>query len=232
MNPSPDPLERLVHSLQAGEGEASRACLQEALGVPVTGLLLFGSRARGEEHARSDWDLVALSPEPVPGGLRQRVTGVDLDVDVQTPAMLQDPPHKWFYLAPARVLAEQDGLLAAFLAKVAARVLEPPDPMPGPEVRRWQVWFQRMNERIAMNLAEDPVLAACQVAWVLTELPGVYHGLRRRWNRNLRQTLASWSAEDPDLYDWVSKASQGTDLAARAEALREACCLVAAIPAP
>lgn len=36
-------------------------CLQER--IQVEALVLFGSRARGDSFARSDWDLVVLSPE-------------------------------------------------------------------------------------------------------------------------------------------------------------------------
>jgi len=215
------PLDAIVAAVDPLTPPALHAALQEVLDTRVHALLLYGSRARGEETADSDWDLLAVVEDARPAGVRRRHRDLDLDVDARTLAdMVDGPADEMIHFVPSRVLWDPDGVLDPVLRRIEARRAEGPDPLPDAELARWQAWIHRMLRRIASNLAADPVLADYQMSWLHQELLELYFRSRRRWTMGARHALRWLATNDPDTYAPLRSAAAPASPAARHDALR------------
>ena len=205
----------LADALKAQRGAQAASLLEEFLQAPVAAVLLFGSRARGEETESSDIDAVAFVEGPVPSrwseGVRCSTSAGDLDLDVRSIALVHDERslEERFYWHPARLLWDRDGLAAPWLERLAERVKSGPSPLPPEEWGRREAWFTRMLRRIASH-GHDLPLASYQRAWLLTELLQSVLPRRGHWTRGARATLDWIRDHEPDHYRlWVQALGDG-----------------------
>lgn len=212
-------LDEIVDALEAGDAPSLRRHLAAALDTEVRALLLYGSRARGEAHADSDWDVLAVTREARPYGIRRATARADLDIDARTVDELASPAA-WVYLLPGRVLDDPEGILAELLARLEACRADGPAPLEEAERARWEAWLQRMSRRIAGNLQDDPVLAAYQMSWLHEELLTLYFRWRTMWTRGPRPALRWLREHDAETYAGFAAVAAASTPTERAEALR------------
>lgn len=102
---------------------AERAALREATAVlrerfPVRSLTLFGSKARGDDDAESDVDLLVLTERPLAEGERNEILDVLFDIglvhDVILSALVVPAAEWWdglYQALPIRREIDEHGIL-------------------------------------------------------------------------------------------------------------------------
>jgi hypothetical protein len=210
-------MEAIAAALETHDVPALLASLTAVLGCEVRAILLYGSRARGEETVESDWDLLVLTDRLCSSDLRRRVGGVDLDIDVRPTDAVEEG---MVYLLPGRVLHDPFGDLERLLSLLVVRAARGPDPLAEAETARWHAWVERMLRRISAGLEEDRPLAAYQMSWLHQELLLLYFTLRRRWTMGPKAALRWLRENEPALYDAYAAFAEATVGEARVAALR------------
>jgi len=99
-----------------------RAALETAARVlkdrfPVVGLVLFGSRARGEGDSESDLDLLVLTAQPLDWRERQAVVDALFDVELEhdvvlSPLVIEHDAWRYgpYAVLPIHAEIERDGI--------------------------------------------------------------------------------------------------------------------------
>lgn len=176
-------------------------------------VVLYGSRARGDDTASSDVDMIGVRAT---GGPHRDVTtwrGLSLDLHVHDEAGLaalleQRTPD----LLHARVLAQRDGFGDALVARVRERLAGPPAPVPDDDWRALWAWGTKMHARVRHP---DAALAALHRATLLVEALGAWAQVRRRWYFGGKATLGHLPRSDPAFHAaWVAAAAPAADAAA------------------
>jgi predicted nucleotidyltransferase len=78
--------------------ELYRALAQAHLGDELDRIVLFGSRARGDQRADSDWDVAVFLRHPITPSDQRRVSAIGHDVMCETGALIQSvalPAERW-----------------------------------------------------------------------------------------------------------------------------------------
>ena len=158
-------------------------------------VLLYGSRARGESTPSSDVDLIALRAS---GGPLRDVTpwnGLAFDVHVFDDAGVEKlVADRASSLAHARVLVERADAGQALVARIRARLAEPPPALDRDEWIALWAWGAKMHGRLR---DPDPTFAAYRRAEVLREVLPCWCQVRRRWYVGAKPTLRSLRDEAP-----------------------------------
>jgi hypothetical protein len=92
-------------------------------------ILLYGSRARGEARADSDFDVAGFRDAGDAVREARDIDGFYLDAWVY-PTARAERPTDLLHLRGARVLRERDGLGTRLLARLETLAKEPPPPLP------------------------------------------------------------------------------------------------------
>lgn len=214
-------LDALVVALQSLDVPALRGVLENLLDTAVVGLLLYGSRARSEQTKDSDWDLLAVTRDERPDGVRRSWNGVDLDIDTRTlDAVTASTGEDLFYMVPSRILWDSGHVLSALVKRIEERREERPTPMREAERDRSSAWVQRMLARLTTNLEANPTLAAYQMSWLHEELLVLYFRWRTQWTMSPRNALGWLQAHDAATYEAHTAFATASDLNQRAAALR------------
>lgn len=181
-------------------GREAASAISAAVGREVVGILLYGSRARGEATPTSDVDALVFVAGGERGGLRGTSAGTDLDVEiVPVDATEGLDPAAYIHLGGGVPLHDPTGVVGAFLGRVEAHRARGPKALTPDEVIRYQVWTQRMLARIERHLDTDPALGTFQLSWLLTTLMELYFQLRSLWTRSAKESLRHWATEAPEL---------------------------------
>lgn len=91
-----------------------KAAIQRLL--PEAKLLLYGSTARGERGRESDYDILVLTPEPLPQDVEQAVDDAIYDLELERGVVLAVtywPESEWLRHAqmPFRKEVARDGIV-------------------------------------------------------------------------------------------------------------------------
>ncbi|MBN9418795.1 MAG: nucleotidyltransferase domain-containing protein [Candidatus Eremiobacteraeota bacterium] len=196
-------LDRLVSVLRKADWSAVVGVLEELVG-PVSSVLLYGSRARGQEHAESDYDLLVVAAA-AGEGIRFVYGGLDLDIEVCSAAVYEEALEGRLYLDCGRVLLDRGGFLGEWLARLRARRAQGPVALSEAQRLRMAGWLDRMLRRaraggtvgalrgaaLASSLPEAAV--DCLGSWPGSPLQNL-EVLRARWPE-LHGLLERWAEE-------------------------------------
>lgn len=184
-------------------------------------VILYGSRARGDAAADSDYDVVGFSERAAatsdePGG---RLTGLWdgalLDVFVYPVERLDTPGPQLMHIRGGRVLRDVDGRDgngrgAAFLARLDAVFAAGPEPLSADEIAARRNWAWKMLDRCARGDVEGDF----RRVWLLTMLLENYFLLRGRWYLGCKAAIAELAATQPDVHAVLRRAlTPGASLA-------------------
>lgn len=174
------------------------AALEQATGVAICGVILYGSHTQACATTTSDLDLLALSPAEVTGGLWGQAAGVEIDAHVRNlGAVLEAPLEDWPHVAGGRVLHDTSGRLAGWLEQLNALRAGPRPAVPSSTRLRDRVWSARMLRRIARSAPRDPGLAALQFGSLLGSIPELHAQERGQWPRSISAWLAELRRDEP-----------------------------------
>ncbi|MFZ5480852.1 MAG: nucleotidyltransferase domain-containing protein [Myxococcota bacterium] len=205
----------LLGAAAEGDGEGVAALIGTLLGVPVRGLVLYGSLAAGRWTPASDIDVLAFLDAPGPKGLWGRSGDTDIDLHCVTP---ETDPAEYRHVANGRVLYDPHGAAAAFVGAAREAAAEPTAPMSREDLARERTWVARMLRRIRQ--AQDPGLVALYEAELITSLREDALRVRALPPQGAPATVRWMRAEAPEVaaaFDrWVATRDVG-DLEAFAE---------------
>lgn len=170
-------------------------------------ILLYGSRARGDFTADSDWDASCVAPVDEERHYGWREGGAFMDVFVY-PAFAEPTPDDLRMLG-ARVLLDERGEASQYLEKLAALDARGPTPMPAHQLAMETTWITKMVER-ARRGANDPtdLEAHYRRHWLLKDLLEYAFSLRGRWYRGPKAGLVMLRQDDPALHALFADALQ------------------------
>jgi predicted nucleotidyltransferase len=173
------------------------AALEQATGVAICGVILYGSHTQARATVTSDLDLLVLSPAEVTGGLWGQAAGVEIDAHVRNLGVVLEALEDWPHVAGGRVLHDTSGQLAGWIERLNALRAGPRPAVPASTRLRDRVWSARMLRRIARNAPRDPGLAALQLGSLLGALPELHAQERGQWPQSISAWLAELRRDEP-----------------------------------
>ena len=162
-------------------------------------ILLYGSRARGDATAQSDWDVSCIAVDAEPHHYGWVEDGAFLDVFVY-PAF-EPPKPEDLRMLGSRILLDEHGLALPFLQELAALDARGPDPLPAHQVAMEKTWIDKTLQRARRGL-EDPsdLEAHYRRHWLLRDLLEYAFTLRNQWFSGAKAAFALMQQSDPALY--------------------------------
>lgn len=195
-------LDRLVGFLRAEDWLAVVGLLDELVG-PASAVLLYGSRARGQQHADSDYDLLVVA-ESASEGIRLIYEGLDLDIEVCSTAVYAEPLEGRLYHDCGVVLRDSSGALEEWLERLRLRRSQGPTPLSAAYRLRMAGWLDRMLRRGRAAGA----CGALRRAALASSLPEAALECLGRWPGSPLQNLEVLRVEWPELHqvfeDWAA----------------------------
>ncbi|HVY47103.1 MAG TPA: nucleotidyltransferase domain-containing protein [Minicystis sp.] len=174
-------------------------------------VIVYGSRARGDATAGSDWDLAGIRAEAPRLRDARRVHGALLDAFVYPDAAIDELGPELLKLTGGRVVFEQGGAGARWLARAAEIEARGPEPLPPDEEAAIRAWVPKMLARAARGDVEGDF----RRAWLVVQLLDDYFRLRGRFYRGPKESLAWLAVNDPPVRAAFERAlAPGAPLAA------------------
>lgn len=164
-------------------------------------VILYGSRARGDATAESDWDLLLLRDDGPSARDARRHQGAWVDAFIEPAARYATSVEEALHLEGGRVLLEQGGAGTALLARVAALAATSAPPLDPGEPEALRAWMHRTLAR-ARRGEQDPsdLEAHHRRVTLASELLEVGARLGGRRYRGSKAELAWLAAHAPDLH--------------------------------
>jgi uncharacterized protein len=167
-------------------------------------VILYGSRARGDFRATSDWDVAGIRETGAITPLRvaRAFHGTWLDAFVYTEAALAVIDPELLRFLPARILVDQRGFARTLLERVDALDKKGPAPTPEGEDEMVRVWYAKMLGRIAGGDLESKY----RRVELLFQALDNYFKLRGLWYRGPKAGLPWLAKHDPETHAVFARA--------------------------
>ena len=164
-------------------------------------IILYGSRARGEQDESSDYDLAGICETGEQALIHdaRNFNGASLDAFIYTEAELAVLKPDMIRFRNAKVLLEKDGYGAGLIARSAELFKAGPKPLRADEASSLKNWIGKMLVRISRGGPED-VDANYRRVWLLHDLPEIYFKLRSTWYLGPKESFAWLRTNDPATY--------------------------------
>jgi hypothetical protein len=157
-------------------------------------IILYGSRARGDATATSDYDVIGFHDTDGPvfrqAGLWR---GGLMDIFVYPTGRLKKPSSEFLHVRGGRVLLERGDLGRRFLRALEAVYAKGPPPLAADELAALRVWAWKMLDRASVADVEGNY----RRTWLLTMLLEHYFTYRGRWYPGSKQAFKDLGASDP-----------------------------------
>lgn len=154
-------------------------------------IILYGSRARGDQTNQSDYDIVALRAE---GELERDCRFVDgfyLDIFIYSEDIVQHPDNYLIRIKDGIVLQQKDSLGDLLLQKINTIYKAGPTPTPEWEKHEINQWIMKMFQRAK----QDDIEGHFRRHWLLHDLLECYFKLRDRWYLGPKESF-KWLREN------------------------------------
>lgn len=167
-------------------------------------VVLYGSRARGDEGPGSDVDLLGV--RSVGGCTRDARlwSGISLDSFIHDDASLMGELEPGMLrIRHGKILRDLHGFGVQLLARVQALYARGPLPMPPDERTSQLAWVEKMLERIQPSPSDDAntvLMAQYRRATLLTQLLELYFQLRGHWYCGPKESFVWLQIHDPQVW--------------------------------
>jgi hypothetical protein len=167
-------------------------------------VILYGSRARGDFHPTSDWDVAGIRETGAVTPLRvaRAFHGAWLDAFIYAEGAFAEIDPELLRLLPARILVDQRGFAKTLLERVDALDKKGPSPLPEGESEMVRVWYAKMLVRIAGGGLE----AKYRRVELLYQALDNYFKLRGLWYRGPKAGLPWLAKHDPETHAAFARA--------------------------
>jgi len=166
--------------------------------------ILYGSRARGDFHPASDWDVAGIRETGATTPLRvaRAFHGAWLDAFIYAEGAFAVIDPELLRFLPARILVDQRGFARTLLERVDALDKEGPSPLPASESEMVRVWYAKMLVRIASGDLESKY----RRVELLYQALDNYFTLRGLWYRGPKAGLPWLAKHDPETHAAFARA--------------------------
>lgn len=165
-------------------------------------IILYGSRARGDNAETSDYDIVALREK---GDLERDcrfIDGVYLDIFIYSENIVQNPDNYLMRIKDGIVLRQKDNLGNTLLQKIHTIFNAGPAPTPEWEKHEINQWILKMFDRAK----QDDIEGNFRRHWLLHDLLECYFKLRNLWYLGPKESFKTLKQNDPATYVAFEKA--------------------------
>lgn len=168
--------------------------LQEKYGCHT--VILYGSRARGDQGPGSDYDIMGVRE----GGKKTRKAwaegGAYVDLFVWPEPELTPPDASHLYMLDGVVLAERGGWGRRFLNRLLEIHAGGPVPLSAEEKEFRRAWIRKMLERVRA----DDLEGRYRRTWLQNSLLEDYFVLRDLWYLGSKKALDHLRSRDPESF--------------------------------
>ncbi|NDF13846.1 nucleotidyltransferase domain-containing protein [bacterium] len=159
--------------------------------------ILYGSRARGDAHERSDYDIAAFRDDVEPVREGRVIQGVYLDAWIYPASKAVNPDESLLQIRDGIVLEEREGLGTLALQKISAIHDAGPEPLAEWDREFRRVWIRKMIDRMAVGDIEGNF----RRHWLLFELLENYFRFQSRWYSGPKVALRWLQENEPVVFD-------------------------------
>ena len=159
-------------------------------------VILYGSRARGEATATSDYDIIAIRDT---GNIERdcRIfSGAYLDIFVYSEDMIKEPDASLIRIKDGIVLCQKDNLGDELLDKVKAIFNAGPSKTPAWQKHEMNTWVFKMLDRTTQADIEGNF----RLHWLLHDLLECYFKLRDAWYLGPKKSFQWLKMNDMETY--------------------------------
>ena len=178
-------------------------------------IILYGSRARGDETPASDYDLLGVKESGEPLRDARLWNSVYLDIFIYPESKLQAPDETMLHVRSGKVLLQKDTLATQFLSRLEQIYKTGPKKLPPDEIQARKVWAGKMLNRARAEDAEGNF----RRAWLLTALLEDYFAIRGEWYRGPKESLKWLQINQPKLFEAYDQALKPASPLSTLEAL-------------
>ncbi len=168
--------------------------LQETYNTPT--VILYGSRARGNQTATSDYDIACFGIDCKPVRHAQIHNGAYIDAWIYPQEKLENPDKSLLHIRDGVVITQESTLGDKCLEKINLLYRQGPEPLPQWEIEVKRVWIDKMLDRIT-NLDTE---GQYRRVWLLFELLENYFALRNLWYLGPKESFAWLKDNDLNVY--------------------------------
>ena len=159
-------------------------------------VILYGSRARGDFTAESDYDVVGIRGSGEEYRIGETFAGKYLDGFVYPEARITEKEEDFLRLHGGVVLVEQGNYGTRLLERIATRVAAGPTKM-SPRERAAQItWVRKTVDRTRRGDIEGDF----RRVWLLHELLAFHFEVRDRWYRGPKEAFRELEKTDPETF--------------------------------
>lgn len=163
-------------------------------------VVLYGSRARGDFTAKSDYDLMGVRKGKALR-LAKKEKGFYLDIFIYSERELKTPGEQHLYMKEGIVLFEKEKFGTQFLKNLKKIAKRPYRPMPKDEILARRIWAHKMWERTLVGDIE----ANYRRSWLHEALLSDYFNIRRKRYLGSKKSFAWLEKHDPATYRLFEK---------------------------
>jgi hypothetical protein len=172
-------------------------------------LILYGSRARGDETATSDYDILAICKEGEFKRDCRYFEGFYLDIFIYPEEQLKIPCASLLRIKDGKVLCQKNEMGDALLKQVQDMFSQGPPVTPDWEKHEISMWILKMLARAK----QDDIEANFRMHWLLHDLLECYFKLRDHWYLGPKESFQWLKANDINTFFAFEKALKpGTSL--------------------
>lgn len=165
-------------------------------------VILYGSRARGEENAASDYDVAGIRDTGDAVRDARPWQGAYLDAFIYPLARIVEPDRSLLHMRRGIVLREKGAVGRRFLARLQDLYALGPELMAADEAEARYQWLYKTLERARVDDANGNY----RRAWLLVGALEDFFSLRGEWYGGPKEGLRTLQQHHPELYAAYEKA--------------------------
>ena len=171
-------------------------------------IILYGSRARGDETLTSDYDIIAIRDKGEMERDCRKLEGVFLDIFIYSMEEIKNPSD-FLRIKDGIVICQKDNIGSELLEKVRDAYLKGPVPIKNWEKQMIIAWGEKMLERANIRDVEGNFRAH----WLIYDLLEGYFQLRGLWYLGPKEAFQWLKTNDSAVYELFENIlRQGIDL--------------------
>jgi predicted nucleotidyltransferase len=164
-------------------------------------VILYGSRARGDNTPKSDIDVACFTESTKPIKDARDFEGLYLDAWVYSSKTMSAANDELLRLADGYCLYDLEGKGAAFLQELQQRISQGTKQLSTADIEHTKQWIEKMFDR-AQN---SDIESLYRRYWLAIDLLQIYFNLRGQWYFGPKKSL-SWLKENNSVgYDLFSQ---------------------------